>query len=333
MFALPLVTVIIPNYNHARYLPARIESVLNQDYSNLEVLILDDCSPDESRSIIDLYKRADKRIKTIFNDYNSGSTFKQWNKGLQKANGKYVWIAESDDVAERSFLSVLVAVLEKNDELVLAYSNSFDIDENSVNNGTIENVLVGLDDRWSSDFIADGYEIIQKYMLYRSVIPNASAVVFRKDIAIAAGAADENYKLFGDLLFWAKIMSKGKIAYISTPLNYFRSHNNNARTKNHFDGTSLEENSRFFAKMHEYGEPDAKFRSLALDELLNKWYDTWAHQRMSYGRHKLIYSNISLVEKKLISKLLNAISKRFFHKASGFRILLGDKLLYRLLKQ
>src|SRR5260370_20691240 len=96
---MPTVSVIIPNYNHARYLRQRIESVLRQTYQDFEVILLDDCSTDDSRSILSSYA-GDSRVRMEFNEVNSGSTFKQWNKGVRLARVEYVWIAESDDYAD-----------------------------------------------------------------------------------------------------------------------------------------------------------------------------------------------------------------------------------------
>src|SRR5947208_3454309 len=99
----PAVSVIVPNYNHARYLPRRVESILAQTYRDFELILLDDGSTDESRSILSEY-RNDPRVKIELNERNSGSTFKQWNKGARMARGKYIWIAESDDYADERLL-------------------------------------------------------------------------------------------------------------------------------------------------------------------------------------------------------------------------------------
>lgn len=93
------VSVIIPNYCHARFLNQRIDSVLNQTYSDYEVIILDDCSTDNSREIIESYRNHPKISHIVYNEKNSGSTFIQWEKGFELARGEYIWIAESDDVA------------------------------------------------------------------------------------------------------------------------------------------------------------------------------------------------------------------------------------------
>src|ERR1700688_37050 len=84
LLTMPKVSVIIPNYNHAPYLRQRIDSVLQQSFQDLEVILMDDCSTDGSRSIISEYT-TDSRVRTVFNAENSGSTFKQWNKGVRMA--------------------------------------------------------------------------------------------------------------------------------------------------------------------------------------------------------------------------------------------------------
>ena len=113
---MPKVSVIIPNYNHARFLRQRIESVLGQTYQDFEVILLDDCSTDESRSIISEYAK-NPRVRIEFNETNSGSTFKQWNKGVRLARGEYVWMAESDDYADERLLERLVKVLDEEPEV------------------------------------------------------------------------------------------------------------------------------------------------------------------------------------------------------------------------
>ena len=103
----PKVSVIVPNYNHASYLKQRIDSILNQTFQDFEVIILDDCSTDNSLEVLSHYKNHNKVSHCVFNDTNSGSTFKQWDKGIQLAKGEWIWIAESDDWAEPEFLETI----------------------------------------------------------------------------------------------------------------------------------------------------------------------------------------------------------------------------------
>ena len=328
----PLVTVIIPNYNHALYLPSRIESVINQSFKNIEIIILDDYSKDDSRAVIDKYAAQDSRIITVYNEHNSGSTFKQWNKGFALAKGKYIWIAESDDSAELNFLEILLPRLS-DDGVVLAYSDSFDINENNTVKGTIAWYLIELDKMWSKDFVTDGIPLIRKFMPYRNFIPNASAALFSVETVRAMGLADESYRLYGDMIFWAQIISKGKIAYVAQPLNYWRTHQNNVRTKTALDGSKLEESSRVLEAIRLYGMPDSEYRDKNLNQLLNLWYETWSYQNMSWSQHKKVFNNISSVEPDLIHKLFKVMTRKFFYKASGFRILIGQKFLYRFIKK
>ena len=116
----PLVSVIVPNYNHEKYLPERLRSITEQTYQNMEIILLDDASTDSSRAILQKFSSEESRARFLPNSQNSGSTFKQWRKGLSQARGKYVWIAESDDAAEPAFLETLVGKLEADPGLSLA---------------------------------------------------------------------------------------------------------------------------------------------------------------------------------------------------------------------
>src|SRR5215469_14819662 len=93
----PKVSIVVPNYNHARFLPQRLDSILGQTFQDFELILLDDSSTDDSRSILLEYGRRDPRVRIEFNEVNSRNPFKQWNKGVGLAHGQYVWIAESDD--------------------------------------------------------------------------------------------------------------------------------------------------------------------------------------------------------------------------------------------
>ena len=97
------VSVILPNYNHAEFLPERLDSIYNQTYQNLEVIILDDCSTDESVSILNNYKNHPKTAHFVINKENTGSPFIQWEKGFKLVKGDVIWIAESDDYCDLNF--------------------------------------------------------------------------------------------------------------------------------------------------------------------------------------------------------------------------------------
>ena len=234
----PVVSVIIPNYNHAKYLDERIQSVLNQTYQDFELIILDDCSPDDgaSREIIEKYRDDLHVSQIIYNEENSGSTFKQWQKGLELAKGSLVWIAESDDKCERNFLKTLVEQFEKNQDCVLAYCISILFNDNGD--------VVGKSGNPGNDRQLSGVDFIKKYMCLGNAIWNASSAIFRKDVALSIDKQYESYKGAGDRLFWIEIVEKGHVAIVNKPLNYFRQHPDNSTKRNYANGTNQKEDKQ-----------------------------------------------------------------------------------------
>lgn len=129
---MPLVTIGIINYNGKDYLKHCIESFINQSYSNLEILLIDDCSKDGSEKIISEYEKKYKNIKAIYHEKNSGGASKGIQDIIQNANGKYFqWLA-SDDFVERNSVRNFVDYLESNSELDYVYSNFNIINDENV---------------------------------------------------------------------------------------------------------------------------------------------------------------------------------------------------------
>jgi glycosyltransferase involved in cell wall biosynthesis len=221
---MPTVSVLVPNYNHARFLDERLKSIFNQVYQDFELIFLDDASSDNS---IDVFRKYSARsnVRAILNDRNSGNTFRQWNRGVRAAKGRYIWIAESDDVAEPQLLETLVRLLESNPKVGVAYCNSTIIDERGVKQYTVDRWSAYVDaDRWSHDYINSGAEECRRYLICRNTIPNASAVVFRKSIYEQCGYANETITRCGDWWVWVQMLLLSDIAYVAAPLNLFRRH-------------------------------------------------------------------------------------------------------------
>ncbi|RZL49272.1 MAG: glycosyltransferase family 2 protein [Pedobacter sp.] len=179
-----LVSVIVPNYNHALYLEKRIDSVLNQTYQNFELIILDDCSTDNSRDIINQYKDHPRVSHTVFNDINSGSPFIQWQKGFNLSKGKLIWIAESDDYADTSFLGTLIPAFNDN-RTGIAFCDSNTVDSNNIINPDFYKIFRNNrfnTQKWNIDYENIGLNEIQENLLYECTINNTSAMVFRKSL-------------------------------------------------------------------------------------------------------------------------------------------------------
>lgn len=220
------VSVIIPNYNYARYLKKRIKIIEKQTYPIYELIVLDDCSSDNSRQVIE--KMAKKYpIRTIFNEKNSGCVFKQWKKGIDAAKGDYIWIAEADDQADKHLLENLMAKFSDS-EVVLSYCDSMQINERGkVIRKSCSDLADELGDgRYEHDYVNSGKDELSNYLVIKNYIYNASGVVFKKDDYSKILDACANFKLAGDWYFYTQIAKKGKIAYVAKPLNKHRIHTN-----------------------------------------------------------------------------------------------------------
>ncbi|MDO6413399.1 glycosyltransferase family 2 protein [Sphingomonas sp. BIUV-7] len=223
------ISVILPNYNHAAFLPRRIETILAQTHTDFELLILDDCSPDNSRDVIARYL-SDPRVRVSFNETNSGNTFLQWRKGLAETTGDYVWVAESDDAADPTFLEKLARQLDLNPTAGLAVAQSYIIDAQ-------DQVCHEYFDSWRrddlstydleafrKDFVMDGREYLRRYMSPWNTLPNASAILFRRAAFDTIGGPQTELAQCGDWMTYAHMLRYHDIACLAEPLNYFRQH-------------------------------------------------------------------------------------------------------------
>lgn len=229
-----LISVIIPNYNHATYLKNRIDSVLGQSYQQIELIILDDCSPDNSREVIEQYRNHPKVSHIVYNDQNSGSTFRQWKKGLNMAKAEWVWIAESDDFAAPDFLEKLAPLIGEKTGLVHCAAQHVSSSGEFMEKPPPANMRMLISEKHLSElrqpYRLNGIDKIKRTLIYYNAIENASGVLVRKELALKYLDESIGYKLCGDWLLWMNILSESGIAYIPEPLNYFRQHVNNVRT-------------------------------------------------------------------------------------------------------
>lgn len=226
MLVNPLVSVIVPNYNHARFLNQRLDSIFNQTYKNFEVILLDDLSNDNSVEILDSY--VDERIKhRIYNKQNSRSPFKQWKKGLELAKGDLVWIAESDDWAEVTFLEKMIPIFSENENVAVAYSDMYYVDEHGTEivDTFEEYAQQSHPTLWKDNHYYKGIDYVKDFMLNKCLIVNASSVVFKRDLGKKYIDRILNYKEAGDWLFWNNLLSEEDV-YVyfrgNEKLNYFR---------------------------------------------------------------------------------------------------------------
>lgn len=229
----PLISIIVPNYNHSVFINQRLETIFNQTFQDFEVILLDDASTDDSVEFLRQYANHPKISHFIINKTNSGSPFRQWEKGIDLAKGKYIWIAESDDYCELEFLKKIIAFIqESTKELGVVYTQTVDV---NAQGQLIKNRITWTSEFspniWKGNFSMAGDKFIKKYLKIKNVIPNASAVIFKrslvKDFIFSNKMLD--MKMCGDWWFWCQIIQNTNVGFLGQNLNYFRNHNSITR--------------------------------------------------------------------------------------------------------
>lgn len=238
----PLVSVIVPNYNYDKFLKKRFDSIINQAYENLEIILLDDNSTDGSKKLLKEFRSHPKVTHLKINQKNVGSPFKQWKKGLDLAKGRYVWIAESDDWADKLFLKTGVSLLIKyNADLFTC--NSFLVDQDDKKIGTTQDWSNFLEEPIN---VFDGKLFIKNYQIHNNYIYNASATIFRKKLYDSINPEFTDFKQSGDYFFWSSLLLQGKLIYYKSELNYWRKHKQSVSSMNSFKH-NIYENCKIFS--------------------------------------------------------------------------------------
>lgn len=248
------ISVIIPNYNYEKFIYQRLYSVLLQEVKINELIILDDCSSDNSRELIDGIVDKLKNyidIKKIYNDKNSGSAFKQWEKGFEIASSDYVWIAEADDYCDKLFLKKAIKPIISNDNIIISYTDTafIDIVGKVITKSIKSEIDIMKTGHWNSNYINSGKEEFNKYTFLNCTIANVSSAIIKRGNYKEYFKLITNYKQAGDWLFYVNIMQLGNIAYYNKPLNYYRVHGSNVSSV-----TKKEAHLKEIEKIHNYYE-------------------------------------------------------------------------------
>jgi glycosyltransferase involved in cell wall biosynthesis len=205
------------SYNHEKYISEAIESVLNQSFKDFELIILDDCSKDGSRRIIESYQRRDGRIRVLFHKKNMGIA-KTRNDLMAEAKGKYIGVIDSDDVWEELKLEKQLAVLEKNDSLIV-WSEGRLIDGGGVFTGeTFTQNQLAVDKKKSGNLL--------EALLGQNFIFDSSVVFNRR--LVAGIRFCEELKYYNDYKFYVDLARHYLFFFVAEPLVRYRVHGRNA---------------------------------------------------------------------------------------------------------
>jgi glycosyltransferase involved in cell wall biosynthesis len=247
----PLVSIVFTSYNHAEFLNQAIDSLINQSYDNIEIIVVDDCSTDGSKEILLKYSSFEK-VKLHLLEANTGSYVKASNYGAKFANGKYILFAQCDDFSDPTQVSSLVSAIEENKNVGVVWSRSSMVDKNGF---VFEDDYVGRErkfrKRCSNDTLLSGAEM-RRFLSYSCVLPNLSAALLTKELYNLVGGLSEKYLVASDWAFWLSLAENTDFYYLTKPLNNFRQHETTIRSKVKNEKQILEIFSIFYEHIQVY---------------------------------------------------------------------------------
>lgn len=245
-----LVSIILPVHNGEAFLDYAIKSILNQTYSNFELIIVNDCSTDNSLNIINLFAEKDERIVVINNEANKKLPA-SLNIGHKKALGNYITWTSDDNILKSNFLENLInTILEKQVDVV--YSNYDVINDNG-------------------DLIRNHKTGPTEHILFGNKI--GAAFIYKKEVFNELNGYDESLFLLEDYDFWLRACAKFKVLYLDDNLYQYRVHSDSLTSNiklsneiktNHNDGVI-----RMFKKFEKefYWKPETL--NLLINNFLN----------------------------------------------------------------
>jgi len=211
----PLVSILIPTYNRVQYLGAALESALNQNYQNIEIIVHDDASTDGTSKLLSKYH--DPRLHIIRTEDNHGM-LGGWNYIVEQAQGDYIKFLASDDLLEPSCVTELViAALSHPTASIITCQRKFINDKGKV----IKKMGLA-----TQDMVEDGQKHAHWILtnLRENKIGEPSAVLYPKEFVKKAGLYDPTFSQFADFEYWIRLLQFGDLVYVHRPLCSFRVH-------------------------------------------------------------------------------------------------------------
>ena len=232
----PLVTIVIPTRNHARFLPESIGSAIAQTYRNLEILVLDNASTDDTTNVVISITGQDNRVRYIRNETDIGLA-RNFNRGIFLASGDYINILCADDLLEPSFIRKMMEAFRENPSVALAGCARQQINANGIP------ISAPLAFSSSSGFF-EGPETIIRCLFHGNLIGEPSAVLFRKNGALRGFSISYNQLI--DLEFWFLLLESGSFAFVAEPLCKIRRHKGQMTFRNLWRGKAARDEIRIY---------------------------------------------------------------------------------------
>lgn len=207
----PSLVVAIPLYNSEQYIAKTIHSVLTQSYQNFELIIIDNCSTDNSAKIVNSFD--DSRVMYMKNKTNLGM-YGNFNRCLKETQGyDYVLMLCSDDTIVPDYIQSKIYMFESHPELVMVCNSTQVLTAEGRNLFIRRNMPSGI---W------DGKEILRRSRIYGNIFGEPSCVMFRGSILNSIGYFDVKFSYATDWEYYVRVASLGYVGFIDRPLSTFR---------------------------------------------------------------------------------------------------------------
>jgi glycosyltransferase involved in cell wall biosynthesis len=216
----PTVSFVVPCYKLAHLLPECVNSILSQSFSDFEVLIMDDCSPDNTAEVAKSFQ--DPRVKHIRNDPNLGH-LRNYNKGISLARGRYIWLISADDTLRRPYiLERYLAQLEKNPSVGFAFCSGVGLKHGQ------ETGLLSYSVYTDKDRLVLGHELLKRLLKGNFVL--AASGLARRECYDRLGAFPLDLPYAGDWYLWCLFALHFDVAYFAEPMVCYREHDGSMTT-------------------------------------------------------------------------------------------------------
>jgi glycosyltransferase involved in cell wall biosynthesis len=329
-----VVSICIPNYNYSRFIARCIESVLEQTYSNLEIIISDNCSTDDSDLVIQKFK--DKRIR-YFRQSQNIEMMGNFDFCISQSQGTYILVLSSDDYIKPNIVEKCVSVLRSDSEIAFCHT--------AVETFNDKGRIVGVTGAFTRSYIRSGKSIISEYLQGKRAC--LSATVFRRDCFERIGGWSKKYRYLGDIDIWFRMLLHWKVGYVGEILTGFRSHDISETAILEKVGEDLEFIDDMFSQLPEslhylhalYPKLQAKNQQIVFDTLMRLPESTAKTQKISSLKADFIFKNKSRegIYQQLITQYYycytrNKICQLLIQIHPSWRYILGDindKLRYK----
>ncbi len=235
-----LISICIPTYNGEKYLEQCLDSAIAQTYKNIEIIIVDDHSKDETWNIVNQYRKKDERIRIYRNENNLGLVG-NWNRCLELAKGEWIKFLFQDDYLSPECINIMVEAISIEDRIIssarrLVLDESLDEKTRSysVNQtltferlGIVATSPVFISAKQIASFVAKNICI--------NFIGEPTVIMFRKDVIKEFGLFNPDIVQICDLEYFLRVSSKYGLKYVPQPLTYFRVHKGSASSINTLD--------------------------------------------------------------------------------------------------